>query len=178
MILTPNKNYPIRSELKKMKRRVKKRKATDLNKLKKVLWSLTSIAVRLRDADSEGMCKCATCEYKGFYFKDKMQAGHFVKKSQGGVTEYMLENCNVQCMGCNLRDEQFLMGLYINKKYDPVDGIPYAEYLYMINKTVHIKKDRLFFEEEIKKVKELVMKLSKEKNLWEWKESFPKSYLS
>lgn len=168
--------HRVRSSIKKSK--VKKRKAEDLSKLKKRLWALTSIAVRLRDADENGMCKCSTCEYKGFYFKDKMQAGHFVKKSQGGITEYMLENLSVQCSGCNLRDEQFLMGLYINNKYPPVDGIPYAEYLYKINKTIQVKKDRLFFIEEINKVQDLVMRLSKEKNLWEWKESFPKSYLT
>lgn len=169
---------PIRNNTKT----VKKRKAlhysekwlTNLKTLKSLSWRLTSIYVRLRDADRNGVCKCSTCSYTGFYYKSKIQAGHFVKKSNGNFTEYYEDNIYAQCQECNLKDEQFLMGLYINSIKEPVNEQPFAEYIYFNLRKKKVKKDKTFYINLIEERAEQIMKIAKTKNLWEWKEGLPK----
>jgi hypothetical protein len=161
----------VNTELKK--RNVKANKIS-VKTLRLLAWRLTSIYIRLRDADQNGICTCSTCKYQGFYYKSKIQAGHFVKKSCGNLTEYLEQNIHAQCAECNLKDEQFLMGIYINKKYEPCKGLPYAEYLYFVVKPQKIKKDKKFYESLINERKKQILELAKQKNLWEWKEGLPK----
>jgi hypothetical protein len=77
-----------------------KKKLPTLTSLKKKLWKLTSLYVRLRDADDLGMVKCSTCEMVK-HFK-QMQAGHFVSKAHGTSVYFALSNIHPQCYRCNM----------------------------------------------------------------------------
>lgn len=54
--------------------------------------------VRIRDADSDGMVKCITCEDK-LHWTDA-DCGHLVPRGNM-ATRWKLENCNSQCRLCN-----------------------------------------------------------------------------
>ena len=69
-------------------------------KMKKRLWKLFSLWVRMREADSFGMSPCISCGKK-FHFKN-MNAGHFIHGTWTKVTGFDSRNVWAQCVFCNL----------------------------------------------------------------------------
>lgn len=75
------------------------KKKISTKKLKKRLWDLFSLWVRLKDADSLGYAKCITCG-KPYHFKS-LNAGHYIHgkwTKQSGLDE---RNVWPQCVFCN-----------------------------------------------------------------------------
>lgn len=157
-------------KLYKVKKRSSKPKLRELPDLKRELWYWTSLACRLRDADDFGTVTCPVCKKAtSHYYKGQMQAGHFVRKSRGGITEYMLENLVTICSGCNIEDSDYKLSKVVNERNAPVNDMEFSDYLFHLNKSINVKKDRFYFDEVIPKTKQLVLDLSKRKNLWDWK---------
>ena len=74
-------------------------KGTQTNKWKKLADTWFSRMIRLQGADSNGMCKCISCE-KLVHIK-KIQCGHFVSRRKLS-TRFLKENCFPQCYACNV----------------------------------------------------------------------------
>ena len=85
--------------------------------LKKRLWKVFSLYIRLRDADDRGYCKCITCGKRHHY--TNIDAGHFIPKSAGNAIYFDEENVNAQCRSCNSfhSGEQYKYGLAIDDKF-------------------------------------------------------------
>lgn len=85
-------------------------------KLKKKADALFSIYVRLRDSDARGLVSCISCGAVKPW--KAMQNGHFVSRS-ASVLRYDEENCNAQCVGCNMfkQGNQYAYALAIDIKY-------------------------------------------------------------
>lgn len=101
-----------------VERRVKK---PSVFKLKKKLWTIFSVYIRLRDANDSGIVKCCTCE-KEYYWTDskgRMQAGHFMPQKLNSYLIFDEQNVHGQCSFCNGAGsgEQYLYSLFILKKY-------------------------------------------------------------
>lgn len=62
-------------------------------------WTWFSRYIRMRDADTDGVVKCATCDLRRHW--KKMQAGHFIPQAQGNATRFIEENVHAQCFRCN-----------------------------------------------------------------------------
>ena len=90
-----------------------------------------------------------------------MQNGHFQSRSFL-ATRYNKENCQVQCVACNLfrSGEQFKFGLNLEAKY----GQGKAEELYIIARQIH-KFTRLDYQYGISYYKDAVEKLKKQKGI-------------
>ena len=82
-----------------------------VSKLKKELDKWFSLYIRLREATDEGLVQCFTCGKVNSY-KVGMQNGHFMSR-QFMATRYDEQNCQVQCVGCNMFKfgEQFKFSL-------------------------------------------------------------------
>jgi len=80
------------------------------------LWKWFSKYIRLRDADANGICRCASCN-KYFHWKS-MDAGHFVSRRHKAV-KYDERNVMAQCQSCNRFNsgEQFKMGQEIDRRH-------------------------------------------------------------
>lgn len=59
---------------------------------------LFSIVVRRLNSDSNGMCKCFTCDTTKLW--KHMQCGHFIPRTHL-TTRWLLENAKPQCKSCN-----------------------------------------------------------------------------
>ena len=90
-----------------------------------------------------------------------MQCGHFQSRANL-KTRFDEENCQVQCVGCNMfkQGEQYKFGLYLDGKYGEGTAVE-LEYL---AKTT-IKLCRIYYEYKIIYYKSLVEKLKKEKGI-------------
>lgn len=77
-------------------------KNTKIKTLKRKVWNIFSLYVRLRDCDDDGYAKCITCEAVKFWKSDGLQAGHFISRE---FSSTFLEETNVhaQCASCNMR---------------------------------------------------------------------------
>lgn len=82
-----------------VKTRKPKPKQKSVAQLKKLADQEFSKYVRLRDSNDEGVAECITCG-ESKYWK-QLQNGHFVSRSVS-LLRYDEENCNVQCMACNV----------------------------------------------------------------------------
>lgn len=84
--------------------------------LKKKADKWFSQYIRLRDSDENGIAECITCGAK-IHWK-KIQNGHFVSRKTNTL-RYDDENCNAQCLGCNMfkSGEQYLYSKAIDLKY-------------------------------------------------------------
>jgi hypothetical protein len=131
-----------------------------ISKLKKELDKWFSLFIRLREANSEGLCQCFTCG-KVAHYKKGMQNGHFQSRSFL-ATRYDEENCQVQCVGCNMfkSGEQYKFSVALDSKY----GEGTAEELERIARK-KIKINRWQYEGEITYYKDAVNKLKKEKGI-------------
>ena len=131
-----------------------------ISKLKKELDTIFSIYIRLRDATPEGLVQCFTCGRINHY-KSGMQNGHFQSRRHHS-TRWNEENCQVQCVKCNLYEqgEQFRFGMSLDSKY----GEGKAAELGFLARTI-MKVSRIEYEEKISYYKDLVEKLKKEKGI-------------
>ena len=138
-----------------MKKKNKKPLKT-LSKLKKDLWKLVSIYVRVSEANGEGLVRCVTCG-KWLHWT-KMQAGHFIDGRTNSIL-YDLRGVHPQDIRCNI----FLSGnkveytLYMQKRY----GQEVVDELRQLRKTEkkylrHELEDMIAdFKERLKKYKHL-----------------------
>lgn len=101
-------------------KQVKKPKPTAA-KLKKKLWTIFSIYIRLRDADDKGIVKCCTCgtEYNWTDPKGRMQMGHFIPVKLNPALMFDEKNVAGQCSVCNgsLEGSQWFFGHYIIQRW-------------------------------------------------------------
>ena len=131
-----------------------------VSKLKKELDKWFSLYIRLREATNEGLVQCFTCGNVNSY-KVGMQNGHFMSR-QFMSTRYDEQNCQVQCVGCNMFKfgEQFKFSLALDSKY----GKGTAEDLLHKSRQIN-KMSSKDFEEKISYYKLIVEKLLKDKDL-------------
>jgi hypothetical protein len=131
-----------------------------ISKLKKELDKWFSFYVRLREATSEGMVQCFTCG-KVSHYKSGMQCGHFQSRKHL-TTRWDGQNCQVQCVGCNMfkAGEQYKFGLNLDAKY----GEGTADKLIFISHQTR-KFARVDYELLVTYYKALVEKLKKEKGI-------------
>jgi hypothetical protein len=131
-----------------------------VSKLKKELDKWFSLYIRLREATDEGLVQCFTCGNVNNY-KVGMQNGHFMSR-QFMATRYDEQNCQVQCVGCNMFKfgEQFKFSLALDYKY----GKGTAEELLHKSRQIN-KMSSKDFEEKISYYKLIVEKLLKDKGL-------------
>jgi hypothetical protein len=131
-----------------------------ISKLKKELDKWFSLFIRLREATDEGMVQCFTCG-KVSHYKSGMQNGHFQSRKHL-TTRWDEENCQVQCVGCNMfkAGEQWKFGMGLNAKY----GIGTSNKLEFVARQIE-KVSRADYEEKIGYYKSLVEKLKKEKGI-------------
>jgi hypothetical protein len=69
-----------------------------MNPLIKKLDTVFSQFIRLRDSNSEGICRCITCGSL-HHFK-QIDCGHYIKR-QYMSTRFNEFNCHAQCRKCN-----------------------------------------------------------------------------
>jgi len=132
-----------------------------ISKLKKELDKWFSLYIRLREANEYGYCQCFTCGKVGHYKTGGMQNGHFQSRKHM-ATRFDEENCQVQCVACNMfrQGEQFKFGMNLDAKY----GEGKAEELEFLARTIH-KVSRVEYEEQISYYKNLVENLKEEKEI-------------
>lgn len=84
--------------------------------LKKKADAVWSQYVRMRDADMNGISTCISCDTKRHW--KQMQNGHFVSR-KSSTLRYDEENCNAQCVACNMfkQGNQYAYALALDKKY-------------------------------------------------------------
>tara|TARA_R100000734_G_C3311496_1_gene102391 strand:- start:41 stop:454 length:414 start_codon:yes stop_codon:yes gene_type:complete len=130
-----------------------------ISKLKKELDKWFSLYIRLREATVEGISQCFTCGKIDHY--KKLQCGHFQSRRHH-ATRWNEQNCQVQCVKCNMfgQGEQWKFGLNINAKYG--DGT--ANELKILS-TSTVKISRVEYEHNIRYYKALVNNLKKEKGI-------------
>ena len=131
-----------------------------ISKLKKELDKWFSLYIRLRDATSEGLVQCFTCN-KVSHYKSGMQNGHFQSRKHL-ATRWDEENCQVQCVGCNMfkAGEQYKFAINLDAKY----GIGTSEELERIARKI-VKCSSWWYDSEIGYYKDLVEKIKKEKGI-------------
>lgn len=71
-----------------------------------------SIAVRKRDTDEDGICKCGTCTLRTHW--SQLTCGH-LRKRRHMATRWKLKNAGPQCSICNGKD--LSMADYIDKTF-------------------------------------------------------------
>ena len=132
-----------------------------ISKLKKELDKYFSLYIRLRSANEYGMCQCFTCGKVGHYKTGGMQNGHFQSRKHM-ATRFDNENCQVQCIKCNMfsQGEQFKFGLNLDAKY----GEGTAEELEYLARTT-FKISRAEYEDYISYYKNIVENLKEEKGI-------------
>ena len=132
-----------------------------ISKLKKELDKWFSLYIRLRDANEYGYCQCFTCGKVGHYKTGGMQNGHFQSRKHM-ATRFHEDNCQVQCIKCNMysQGEQFKFGINLDAKY----GEGTAEELEFLARTT-FKISRAEYEEQISYYKKLVKNLKEEKQI-------------
>tara|TARA_R110002020_G_scaffold172845_1_gene363355 strand:+ start:11 stop:418 length:408 start_codon:yes stop_codon:yes gene_type:complete len=131
-----------------------------ISKLKKELDTYFSLYIRLRDADSLGFVQCFTCQ-RFKHYKSGMQNGHFQSRSFLS-TRFDEENCQPQCVGCNMfkSGEQYKFSVNLDNKY----GDGKAKELEFKARQIQ-KFSRVDYEEKISYYKLLVEKLKTEKGI-------------
>ena len=131
-----------------------------ISKLKKELDKWFSLYIRLRDSTDEGMIQCHTCGCVKHY-KKGMQNGHFQSRSFL-ATRFNEENCQPQCVGCNMfkQGEQYKFALNLDAKY----GSGTAEDLESLARTI-VKFTRVDYEDSIRYYKSAVEKIKNEKGI-------------
>ena len=131
-----------------------------ISKLKKELDNIFSLYIRLRYATDEGLVQCFTCG-KVSHYKSGMQNGHFQSRKHL-TTRWDEENCQVQCVGCNMfkAGEQYKFAINLDAKY----GEGTAEELELLARTI-MKVSRIDYEDKISYYKDLVDKLKKDKGI-------------
>tara|TARA_R110002074_G_scaffold17361_1_gene57406 strand:+ start:3854 stop:4276 length:423 start_codon:yes stop_codon:yes gene_type:complete len=137
-----------------------KKKLKPIMRLKKELDTQFSLFIRLREATEYGLVQCFTCGVARHY-KDGMQNGHFQSRKHM-ATRFDEENCQVQCVKCNMfsQGEQFKFGLNLDGKY--YEGK--AEELEFLARTT-VKFSRSDYMSHIEHYKQLVKELKLTKGI-------------
>ena len=157
------------------KKKEKKPKLKTLPQLEKELWKVFSLAIRLRDAEANGMCKCITCNTSiPYYGTSNCHAGHFRSRNEKPV-KYSFRNVHAQCAYCNAykNGEQFIYG----QKIDELYGAGTAHLLYIQGKQT-MKLTREYIEQIYIASSKLIITHATEKNLWDWKSGMTKTELN
>lgn len=76
------------------KPKVVKKKLVPIPRLKKKLWNLFSLYIRLRDADKDGNIRC--CTMGNIYPWNKSQAGHYFSQRGNPALIFCEENVHAQ----------------------------------------------------------------------------------
>lgn len=133
------------------------KKKPTLTKLKKEVWKLFSLWVRLRDADFQGMNTCCTCRKK--YHYKKLQAGHFIPGRHNAVL-FHEDLVHPQCYSCNFflggnprEYDKFMREKYGNQKVEEFDLLGKGKQNGHKEYTVEeLEKLKLYYQEKLKKV--------------------------
>jgi len=75
-----------------------KKKPKSIASMRNDVAELVQRLVRLKAADSNGMCKCWTCDTVKHW--KEMQGGHFIERGKT-ATKMLEENIHPQCPSCN-----------------------------------------------------------------------------
>jgi len=118
-----------------------------------------SIYIRLRDADSNGMCRCCTSD-QVFHWKE-IHCGHFMSR-RFLSTRFDERNCASQSVYSNtyLQGEQYKFGQYIDKRW----GEGTAEKLTEKSRQ-SMKFTKQEYEEMVVKYRELAKSIANEKGI-------------
>lgn len=92
------------------------KKPKTVSQLKKLADQAFSTYVRLRDADKYGLANCISCGARKPW--KELQNGHFVSRTSSTL-RYDEENCNAQCVGCNMfkQGNQYAYSIALDLKY-------------------------------------------------------------
>ena len=84
---------------------VKKKKLVPIPKLKKKLWNLFSLYIKLRDCDNNGILTCCATGRKGHIYgkETKWNSGHFFAKEGSLMLMFMEENVHSQWSVSNMK---------------------------------------------------------------------------
>jgi len=152
------------------------KKATQIKKrtlaqVKKDVWRVLSLAVRLRDADVHGQCTCISCNTIAYYIKDNVHAGHFFQSRNFPGVRWDLNNIHGQCAKCNIgkAGNQYRYYLNLRNKIGE-DGVN------QLNKKADEKRKETIQDLEILKQQciNIILAESAAKRLYDWKELFTK----
>ena len=132
------------------KKRKSKGKYKTQAQLKKELDRVFSIYIRTIHSDENGENTCYTCGKAGTI--KTMQCGHFVSR-QYLATRWSVDNCRIQCAGCNLFGNGKPLDFEERLKKELGD-----EYVEEMKASRHqsLKLDRHWYLEQIEKYKALV----------------------
>jgi len=134
-------------------------RSKNLSSAKKTADEWFSKYVRLRDADSRGMCKCITCETVKHW--KEMDCGHFQSRRYT-ATRWHSQNSHSQCQKCNKYQagEQFRHG----KEIDLMYGEGTAQFLETLSRTIY-KMNKTEVMETAKEFKRQAEYIAKQKGL-------------
>jgi len=107
-------------------------KSKNLTAAKKTCDQWFSKYIRIRDANTNGLCKCITCDTVKPW--QDMDCGHFQSR-RFLSTRWDEYNASAQCQKCNQygAGEQYLHGRAINAKF----GEGTAEYITQLSRSLH-----------------------------------------
>lgn len=82
------------------------------------LWKVFSNYIRLRDANTDGNCKCITCGFIGHW--QRFDCGHGIPR-QHRATKYSEQNNHAQCKRCNAFEggKREVYKAEVNRRYGP-----------------------------------------------------------
>ena len=154
----------------------KKKKATGVKKrtlaqVKKDVWKVVSLAVRLRDANVHGQCTCISCDTVAYYIRDNIHAGHFFQSRNFPGVRWDLDNLHGQCSRCNLGLHGNIYRYYVKlREKIGEDGVN------QLNKKADLKHKETIQELEVLKQQciDIILQESSNKRLYDWKELFTK----
>lgn len=139
---------------------------------KKKVWKIISVAIRIRDSDSNGYCQCISCSYTGYYIRDKIQAGHFFQARNFKGVRWNFDNIHAQCQKCNGALQGNIYNYYIKLKdkvgQDTIDDIHKRS-------SDNNFKESIEYLESVKTTACQIIKYNAEtKDIWDWKTLFTK----
>lgn len=164
-----------------MKRSYKKKrkKSRTLADYKKEAWYFLSLYCRLHWAKDNGFVTCITTNQEIYYYGSNLDCGHFVPRSTSSYCSLLFDNVFPQSKGSNMKTsgDNYIMGRAINQLHKKSKTRYSADQLVDEIQYKDIKLNKVVLLGKIKYFKENVLRLSKEKNLWEWKKGCLKKYL-
>lgn len=134
---------------------------SEQQKLKEKLDVIFSKYIRLRDADENGYVKCVTCDYVGYWFKGKIQNGHYIRRNVL-ITRFDETNCHGQCESCNLWKDKNEMQMTYRESMVKMYGTRKVNKL-EASRHQTMKVDKHWYKEKIEHYKKLVKELEHEK---------------
>ena len=126
--------------------------AVTIGKLKKKLWKLFSLYMKLKYSLDKKNVSCFTCQARLEIGTSNCQLGHWLPKGGYGYHYFTENNCRPQCYRCNIHLSGNTAVFEHNLRRDIGD-----EAVNKIYETRHIseKRDRIWYEEKIEHYKNL-----------------------